>query len=307
MCHPSRICERWDSNDLFLFFVLTHQIRAARKNDDLLISDASSYRVTWCFIGENMSTAPPPAPPDGPDLQLGNRVTIVERDVDALKQLGNRVTVVEHNVDALKQLDNRITVVEHDVAALKNSKAAKIAVMISIFGGVIAILSGGYTLWDALHKSPRTSVVGPSSLEISYNPKSRVLTTRFSFILQNLGNADDGMSGASVQVIDQLNGSLAPISDIKCAFGMSSVEGPPLVVSKSTSVAGTCTASTLLQSLSMEAFSSAGTKEFKLDMPRGSERDLSWSGCFALDPDSVNEIAKGKDSVVRKFPFKSCG
>jgi hypothetical protein len=199
-----------------------------------------------------------------------------------------------------QELAERVAVLE------KSQKKSRTATIIAGTAFVISLLSSAVTLYDSLHKSPRTSVVKGSGFELVYNPKTQVLTTKFNFGLQNLGNADDAISAASAVISDKPSNSLAPLSEIKCASDRSSERPPTFTVPKAATTAMTCSASTVLKSLSLQAFSTAGPKLFQVDMTRGSGGDLNWSSCFELDPNTVNDIKKSKNSVSRQFRFESC-
>lgn len=208
-----------------------------------------------------------------------------------------------HTLDNLaRDLEN----IKTDISRLKRNRLAKFATVIALLGAVISGVNGYFSLHDNFVKSPKTSVIGGSTLEFVYEPsKKDLMRVKFSLSLQNLGNVDDTILSAYARVGERSADTYAPLTGFKCTFGSSSLEQSTFTVPKATNTTAMCEVSTNLGSLSRETFSKPGIKQFSLDMSRGSGQALKWATCFGLDPSAAQAISK-KKFVSRQILLQGC-
>jgi|ERR1019366_640099 hypothetical protein len=243
---------------------------------------------------------PPPSRPSNV-ADLGSQVADLKAEIEKLKE-GRPITSTTSDVAVLT---NQVTTLKEEVEKLKKNKLAKIGAAFAATATVLSLLNGYFSLHDTLLKKPNTAVVNGSSLVMAYSPTSRMLKITFGFSLQNLGNADDSVSSINGRLTDQNTGSFAPLSDFNCIIG-NSVQRMPFTVPKEANTTATCTVSSVLGTLSSEPFASPGTKQFAMNMVRGSGPELNWSVCFDLDANTVDQIAKRKGALRRQFFYQPC-
>ena len=209
-------------------------------------------------------------------------------------------------VCTVDDLASEIETIKTEISRLRRNRLAKIATVLAAIGAVISAINGYFTSRDNFVKAAKTSLTRGPTLEFIYDPgKNELMTIRFTFLLENLGNADDTVLSAYSRVAEPSGEPFAPLSGFRCTTDASALKPSPFTVPKAAITKTTCEVEAALGSLSRPVFSNSGAKQFLVAMQRRSGKDLKLAACFHLDPDAAQDISN-KKPVRRQIQVGEC-
>ena len=202
---------------------------------------------------------------------------------------------------------DELAALKADVDKLKNSRAARVATVLSIIATVFSVPLGVVNVRDAFIKKPDTSITGGSSVKLTYEPTRQTLKIAFELVLRNSGNKDDAIREINGKISDARTSLFAPFgaNDLSC-FGSAKQSSQILSVPKEGSTSTVCVGSIILGPLSRRVFEKSGTKLLTVYI-HGDSRSTSLSECFPLDQQAATDLARTNGPMMLRIPsFMPC-
>ena|ERR1017187_1796703 len=203
----------------------------------------------------------------------------------------------------VEDLELKISALDSDLDKLKKSESSffkKVAVILGVAGGLIAIPKGIIDSVSAVHQRPRTTMDWGAPLTIHYDAKTRLLRFGFPMVLNNQGNADDTLEKLSsdIRTVPDKSKFSVTISDFELTIGHTeSTELPfPITPHQPKQLHINLV---LPGPFSERALSFEGQKTITVTFSTANAQAISHSYCFDLDKDQSAEVLVSQDKNIR--------
>jgi hypothetical protein len=210
------------------------------------------------------------------------------------------INELERKVD---ELEKKLASVGIDLDQVKKSEGSlfkKIAVILGVVGGLIAIPKGVIDSVSAIRQRPRTTMDWGAPLTIHYDAKARLLRLGFPLALNNQGNADDTLERltADIRTVPDKSRFSVAISDFELTLGQTESTVLPFPITphqpKQLHV------NLVLPSpFSEQALSFEGQRAVTVTFATANAQTITHTYCFDLDKDQSAEVLVSRDKNIR--------
>jgi hypothetical protein len=217
-----------------------------------------------------------------------------------------------------EQLQTEINSLRESVNSLKRQVDEENKGFLKRWSGVLALIAaifavphGAIELFNAINSlftRPHTSLYVSPPLIMSYDPQQKAISFTLSVSVANNGTRNDVIRAARAR----LETTSSPASQIHFAssdFNINSGGAPvafPFNVGKESSKELTCSVSSSLGGISMDALHQSGERHLIIELVGEKNRTYTQKFCFHLTQGVIDGVFKAETTQVRRFLTSTC-